>query len=152
MKYGKIFDCRNRDEAKVEGRYAFCDVLQNIVEMKEGMYFDGHLKSIRDDPYPFQSEHGHNWQFIREIIGETKYRPYKDTDEMIADWKERNKGNWAETSMPLIWVKGKNGEKHLLTDYSDWSVESSYDKISMTALFKDYTYLNGSPCGKEVIE
>ena len=89
---------------------------------------------------------------IEKVKKEPKYRPYEDTEEMIADWKERFKKNWSETSMPFIWVMGKNGDKHFLTDYSKRSVEFSYDKISMTALFKDYTYLDGSPCGKEASE
>lgn len=89
---------------------------------------------------------------LAKVKKEPKYRPYSDTDEMIADWKERFKKNWSKTSMPLIWVMNSSGFKYLITAYLRMYVKSGSDYFSMSALFDDYTYLDGSPCGKEVTE
>ena len=103
-----------------------------------------------------------NWQeFEYRIKPEEKkptYRPYKDTDEMIADFKERFKVNVPSYAMPLIWLKyeglySKVNEYHLVTYYADNSEcalgETMY-KIG--ELFNHFTYLDGSPCGKLVEE
>lgn len=88
-----------------------------------------------------------------KVKKEPKYRPYKDTDEMIADWKERFKRNWSETSMPLIWIWDKDKvEKMLVTGFRRQEVNTVDAIIHMTSLFECYTYLDGSPCGKGVTE
>lgn len=82
-----------------------------------------------------------------EVNKEPQYRPYKDTDEMIADYKERfNVSNVPAFCMPLIWVK--NGDIcSLITDIKTESVIIYCEEQSMKDLFGYYTYLDGSPCG-----
>lgn len=88
-----------------------------------------------------------------KVKKEPKYRPYNDTDEMIADWKERfNAKDWPSYSMPLIWVKDGNDDKFLVTDYFDDSVGLFSCNETLIELFENHTYLDGSPCGKEVTE
>ena len=88
---------------------------------------------------------------FEKVKKEPKYRPYNDTNEMIADLKEHGR-NWFALSMPLIWVKNGNDEKYLITEYFDDSVGLFSCNETLTELFEDYTYLDGSPCGKEVTE
>ena len=88
---------------------------------------------------------------FKKVKKEPKYRPYNDTNEMIADLKEHGR-NWFALSMPLIWVKNGNDEKYLITEYFDDSVGLFSCNETLTELFEDYTYLDGSPCGKEVSE
>ena len=88
---------------------------------------------------------------FEKVKKEPKYRPYKDTAEMIADLKEHGR-NWSAMSMPLIWIKNGNDDKYLITEYFDDSVGLFSCNETLTELFEDYTYLDGSPCGKEVTE
>lgn len=81
------------------------------------------------------------------IKPEDKYRPYKDTDEMISDWKERFVAkDWPSHSMPLIWLMC--GEtRSFVTDYLPDSVYAFSTSLTMQDIYEDYTYLDGSPCG-----
>lgn len=89
---------------------------------------------------------------IVRVKKEPKYRPYKDTDEMIADWKERfGAKDWPLHSMPLIWLMW-DGTPFIITSFKKERVDvGSYTK-TMQAIFSFFTYLDGSPCGKEVTE
>jgi len=87
-----------------------------------------------------------------KVNKEPKYRPYEDTEEMIADWKGRFKKNWSETSMPLIWVIWDD-TKSFIDGFSKNEVSIRGYYRTMDGLFKaGCTYLDGSPCGKEVTE
>ena len=85
---------------------------------------------------------------------EPQYRPYNDTDEMIADWKERfGAKDWPSYSLPLIWIWGKDKvEKTFVTGFRRQEINTADAIITMVSLFSSYTYLDGSPCGKEVAE
>ena len=92
---------------------------------------------------------------IVKVKKEPKYRPYKDTDEMIADWKERfGAKDCPSHSMPLIWVRLKSGTNatYLVYGYLQNGVAIGVARPSFLVLLEDYTYLDGSPCGKEVTE
>lgn len=90
---------------------------------------------------------------FNKVKKEPKYRPYNDTDEMIADWKERfNAKDWPRYSMPLIWVKNEWNNKYFLTGFSHEIVILAESPQTLKDLCRCYTYLDGSPCGKEVTE
>ena len=85
---------------------------------------------------------------FKRVEKEPQYRPYKDTEEMIADYKERFKvSNVPAFCMPLIWVKIRT-LKSLITEYLNDSVSVNGMIYSVGALFVECTYLDGSPCGK----
>ena len=90
---------------------------------------------------------------LKKVKKEPEYRPYKDTEEMIADYKERFKVDKVPSfCMPLIWVKDKNDaftHISLITAFTGVSIGSAGVFRSMDLLFDRYTYLDGSPCGKE---
>lgn len=93
-----------------------------------------------------------NWLgFDYRIKPESKYRPYKDTDEMIADFKRRFNAKVPPYAMPMIWVKRKDDSDFakLITEFGYSCVWLSVNPvgITMSKLFQDYTYLDGSPCG-----
>lgn len=89
-----------------------------------------------------------------KVEKEPKYRPYKDTDEMIADYKEHFKiSNVPAFCIPLIWVKGKPNfltmeGTHFIVEIFDCAVRLGNSVIPLQNLFDNYTYLDGSPCGK----
>lgn len=94
-----------------------------------------------------------NWmKFNYRIKPEKKYRPYKNANEMIADWKKRfSLGDWPSISMPLIWVRFKDANApYLVCGYLSSSVAIGVARPSFSELLDDYTYLDGSPCGKEI--
>lgn len=88
---------------------------------------------------------------FKEVEKEPEYRPYRDTDEMLADCTTRFNKISAANSMPLIWVMSKTTcLRTLVTGYDLYSVVFSGTKTGFRDLFDNYTYLDGSPCGKEV--
>lgn len=89
-----------------------------------------------------------NWDEYR-IKPESKYRPYKDTEEMIEDFKKRFNAKVPPYAMPMIWVRNKTFKDcRLITVFRDKVVMIIVSGEDMKELFKDYTYLDGSPCGK----
>ena len=88
---------------------------------------------------------------FKEAKKEPMYRPYNDTDEMIADWMERFGTYDTKVVMPPIWLMC--GEtRSMVTDYLPDFVYAYATSLTMRDLYEDYTYLDGSPCGKEVTE
>lgn len=84
-------------------------------------------------------------------LEDTLYRPFKDTNELIAYWdKHYDNGNRPEYTMPLIWVKGKEtGNVYLITGYEDniYVCLSDDRWLSMKELFRQYKFLDGKCCG-----
>ena len=93
-----------------------------------------------------------NWEDVDyRIKSEPTYRPYKNTDEMIEDFKRRFNAKVPPYAMPMIWVKRKDDSDFakLITEFGYSCVWLSVNPvgITMSKLFQDYTYLDGSPCG-----
>lgn len=87
---------------------------------------------------------------LKRTEKEHQYRPYKDTEEMIADYKERfNVSNVPPFCMPLIWVKYRDLCSLITGIMPKFVVIEGDEYESMEDLFEAYTYLDGSPCGKE---
>lgn len=92
-----------------------------------------------------------------KVTAEDKCRPYKDTDEMLEDFKSRA-GYYSGVSFasenPMlhisIWIKNKKtGCLCLVTDYLERIVFCSENRYTVEELFDNYTYLDGTPCGKK---
>lgn len=82
-----------------------------------------------------------------EVKEEPKYRPYKDTEEMINDFCERSGAKRSKMGKPFIWVKdGEN--KYLILVFEKDKVWTSFISFTMQELFETYTYCDGSPIGK----
>ena len=90
-----------------------------------------------------------NWEELDyRIKPESTYRPYKDTEEMIEDFKKRFNVEVPPHAMPMIWVEYKTlKERKLITGFKDKVVVIIASVWGMDDLFEDYTYLDGSPCG-----
>lgn len=78
-----------------------------------------------------------------------EFRPYKDCDEMIADYKRRLAFVAPNiVDLPLIWVKHKtSGGRQLIITFHENTVDLSICREDMQELFEDYTYLDDSPIG-----
>lgn len=88
---------------------------------------------------------------MRKVEKQPTYRPYKNTDEMIEDFKKRFNVEVPQYSMPMIWVKHKGTNVlGLVSEFGVCSVVRIFDAgRSMNELFGSYTYLDGSPCGRK---
>lgn len=86
---------------------------------------------------------------------EPKYRPYENTDEMIADYKARLGVDNPPYTMPLIWVKQVSYSQDrgsLISSFDEDKVWINGVSCIMRELCMYYTYLDDSPCGKLVEE
>lgn len=150
MKYGEILDFRTKDKAVVGKRYIFSDNLFYISNSPEDFYVSI-LKKVREDKsLPFLSDHSESYQFIREIIKEEpKYRPYRNTAELKADFF-KDCPEIGKRHRPAIWIVSEEGTELEVTGFSyDGSDVFTSDACAYTMehLFKFFTYLDGSPCG-----
>lgn len=86
MKYGRIFDYRNRDEAEIGKEYAFSNTLMFILDdnLKFRSVREDSLSRVTDDSCPFEDSNGMAFQFIREIIDEPKLMTNRQLAELIA--------------------------------------------------------------------
>lgn len=106
---------------------------------------------------------GRNWRLLKSIpiwswdhtdyriAKEKKYRPYKDTNEMIDDFCKRSGAKRSAMGEPFIWIKDEY-KKYLITSISNLFctiVDIEVSTRSMEDLFGYYTYLDDSPCGIE---
>ena len=99
--------------------------------------------------YDCDGEPHWNWTWTEyRIKPEEKYRPYKNTEEMIEDFKKRFNVEVPPYAMPMIWVKYKNiKDCRLITGFMAKTVVIIGSSSGMCNLFDCYTYLDGSTCG-----
>ena len=82
----------------------------------------------------------------------TQSRPYKDVGELVSDFKKRFDTHTPAYAMPLIWVKKECAavaKKKLITAFNEEANLVSVDGeiYDMDGLYKDYIFLDGTPCG-----
>ena len=88
--------------------------------------------------------------YLVERAEEKKWRPYKNCHEMIADFKKRFNVCCPDYTVPLIWAKSNiDTLTSLVTDFCIDKIYMSNLEMYLEGLFKDYTYLDGTPCGIE---
>ena len=157
----KVYTALNADEVKVGSKGYFADnlsALKRVVEQEDTSAY-GKLDKIYDDSCShrfLQMEELQDYAlfYLVEEAKEKTIRPYKDTDEMIEDFKKRynSYGGWSgkDNSMycPLIWVQTACGNKKLVTNIDNDSVYLQ-KWVSLPEFAEAYTYLDGSPCGIE---
>lgn len=86
---------------------------------------------------------------IKPEVKEPTYRPYKDCDEMIEDFNTRFGVIHDKELLPLIWIKYKEtGSKFLITFFGEQEITASCGNWSLRHASDNFTYLDGSPCGK----
>ena len=163
----KVFVSLSADDVKIGSKGYYADSLAELktrVENEDRLAY-GEVTRIHDKDclYRFRIDNIIDTAFfyLAEEFTENKFRPYKDTDEMIEDFKKRynSYGGWSGKDNPMynpmIWIKSKTtGFRHLVTDYEDNCDHCNKSRIwigsfslGLKELFDEYTYLDGSPCG-----
>ena len=125
------------------------EVMQAFVNGKQ---IEG--KSKKSDEWKLVENPVWDWGINEyRVKHEPMYRPYINTNEMISDWMKRFGTYDTNVVMPPIWVKDRNGCKYHIIEYILYDSVGLFTRIeTLTELFKNYTYLDGTPCGKEVSE
>lgn len=102
-----------------------------------------------------------NWYYFhyrpaQEKTAEKKYRAFISIDELVTEFKKHFNCKTSPYVMPLIWVKPKSkNEKHLITGFT-YSVENGQlvkidnAYFGLGVLFRDYEFLDNSPCGVKI--
>ena len=166
MKFQKerMFTAINADKAKAGSKGYFADnlaVLEAKVEQGEILELKKILGKNEDRRFRVSAENAsitleYAFFYLVEEPEEEKYRPYETTDEMIEDFRERAKAygaNFFKCPMfnPTIWVKDKkSNSKYLISAFGETNVLIGGKYLSSEMLFEDFTYLDGTPCGKKL--
>ncbi len=155
----KVYTALNADELKVGDKVILADTISTLktsVEREENIVI---ISRISDEDIACRfclagCGGAYCLAYLverAERAEEKKWRPYKNCDEMIADFKKRFNVDWADYEMPLIWLEIKNFHiKSLVCDFAESAVNVYCgDAVCLTSLLNDFTYLDGSPCGME---
>jgi len=95
---------------------------------------------------------------VHQLVDNTKeYRPFNSIDELTTEFVKRFQTKTPSYALPLIWVKSitkGNNNRGLITGYIDNEDEGQLVKIDdryygLCVLFKNFQFLDGSPCGVE---
>lgn len=156
----KVFTVVNADELKLGSIGYFANSLQSLetqVEQEEDTATTL-IGVVPGNNYPFieESENKYCLFYLVEEPEEKKYRPYKDGDEFIADFKRRwekysgVKFHENAMSLPFIWLKPKVDEwGELVPHIDEYGIFVNNVPYTFDEIFDDFTYLDGSPCGIE---
>ena len=156
----RVYTALNADELKVGDKVILAD---NITELLKLVKFDLNIEKLKEVRTiscnaRFNGNTLHFLAYLVERAEEKRYRPYESIDEFVSDFIKRFNTHCPNYAMPLIWVRGKASRTILNVDafYNDAICKDAiYVGCSwkeMTDLFEDYTFLDGSPCGKEIEE
>lgn len=155
----RIYTVVNAEEAKAGSKGYFASSLDSLKEQveEEGNLYE--FKGLKPGAGVscFVADYGVNAVFplfyLVKEPEEKKFRPYKDTDEMIEDFKRRynSYGGWSGKSNPmynpLIWLKSDFGNKFLVSAFTNDSVKTDKGYCLLTEVFERHTYLDGTLCG-----
>lgn len=165
----KIFTAVNATKVTIGSKGYFANTLsslENAVLLNKSRLSE--IKSFLSstEEHRFVNECGENYAlfYLVKKAKRKMYRPYKDANEMVADFLERYNafsGNAnAENPMykPLIWVRDKlsrqeylivsfNSNKIVLVD-NPTAAKTQKFPFDMKFLIGAFDYLDGSPCGK----
>lgn len=105
---------------------------------------DGSIERTSDEAEK-HTDYNHCEEAMISACSEKKYRPFRDTDELIKVWNAKigtpKWGTDGDLTMPLIWVRNKSNKK-------PWLI-NEFDKRILDYLFTNCEFLDGSPCGVE---
>ncbi len=159
MKFDKsrVYTVLNADELKAGDKVIVADDLVFLKALVERGSSLNTINEIYDENCQCRFavegyDYVYSLAYLVERAEEKKWRPYKDCDEMIKDYKKRFNADCPEHELPLIWVQDKSSkEKCFITDFYNYTTVGMSDGYYrfLSELFNQFTYLDGSPCGVE---
>lgn len=152
-------------ERWVKNNYHIAIVINGYFENKPIMYKEKGVKNdpwrpTKDVPYDWDFDHykyriATHEEFLKKVHSPKEYVPFENTQEFIEAWEKKYPTNKDRPNgtMPLIWIKEKEDEDvHLINDFYKTGVGTSSIILSFESLFKEYTFVDGSVCGKLKVE
>ena len=115
------------------------------------------LESIDESDYPFNDkEFGSEWTciIVKKEEPKPEYIPFQDGREFFNSYlsvESRLEKEDYFLSNHGIWLKDKTSKAYYMVT-KIWDIGDDSDEISWKELLEYYTFLDGSPCGKEVEE
>jgi hypothetical protein len=157
----KVYTALNADEVKIGSKGYFADSLMLLKELVDVEAPINSVCKIEEEDFSHRfisNAEVKNHALFYLVETPQAYRPYENTDELIEDFKERVKKrynvNFCKCPMfsPTIWIKDKRSNtKYLISALYETTVYlSGVDEYYLESLFEDFTYLDGSPCGKKI--
>ena len=113
------------------------------------------LESIDESDYPFNDkEFGNEWTciIVKKEEPKPEYIPFQDGREFFNSYlsvESRLEEEDYFLSNHGIWLKDKTSKAYYMVT-KIWDIGDDSDEISWKELLEYYTFLDGSPCGKEV--
>ena len=113
------------------------------------------LESIDESDYPFNDkEFGSEWTciIVKKEEPKPEYIPFQDGREFFNSYlsvESRLEKEDYFLSNHGIWLKDKTSKAYYMVT-KIWDIGDDSDEISWKELLEYYTFLDGSPCGKEV--
>ena len=135
----------------------FSDYPKNVLYYARNNSTVDRLKSInKESACPFVDEHKASWAVaIIKKEEPKKYVPFESKEEFIEAFHYHDNANYSETEDILMnygmWLKDKNShEIFLVTGVFNQSIHiCDFDSDeSWGELLNEYTFLDGSPCGR----
>lgn len=134
-----------REEAK-----EWLSILQAYAEGKTIQdYYKGKWKDIDEFSLRLSETFGPGGYRIKPS---PSYRPFKDGEELTAEFCKRFGVERKAHEMPFIWVRMKGTKFNtcvLIVEMDDKGVARFESTIEWQDLMNGYTFLDGSPCGVE---
>lgn len=124
---------------------------------EEGKKIECKSKGLDWKEWILPQEPAWNWaECDYRVKEEPKYRPYKNIEELFNDWAEKTHSipaNMEKYVRPLIWVKkeccGDYYEGLIILYYPNGQIKIGEQIFNLAELFYNFTFLDGSPCGKK---
>ena len=113
------------------------------------------LESIDESDYPFNDkEFGSEWTciIVKKEEPKPEYIPFQDGREFFNSYlsvESRLEKEDYFLSNHGIWLKDKTSKAYYMVT-KIWDIGDDSDEISWKELLEYYTFLDDSPCGKEV--
>ena len=155
----RVYTSVNADEVKAGSKGYFANNIYSLQQAVQhnGKECFGKVDCVKgtDTGFRFAADNGTCFSlfYFIEEQEEKKLRPYRDSDEMVEDFKKRFNVCVQPYEMPLIWIKIKDTDKKYLVVRFASSLTICHNVEVYTPIFEDlvegYTYLDGSPCGIE---
>lgn len=157
----KVYTVVDIDEVKISSKGYFSDspkALKYTVQAEiQGSYGEVTELMPDNDLYVFCQDdipHPYALFYLVEEPKNKKFRPYRDTAEMLRNFIDRFDLLNHDDRLPSIWIKSRiNDICYFIVRVAEdvitiiGSTDCGIITLSMDNLFENYTYLDGSLCG-----
>lgn len=152
----RVYTSVNADEVKVGSKGYLANSLESLKEfVSNGTHLLDEISEIVSskctDRFSDKNELKYNLFYLVKEPKENKFRPFKNTDDMMIEFCRRS-GKLPLTTIdpPVIYFKNKiSGRSYTISAFDCHLVKIHHETYDMVDLFNNFTFNDGSPCGIE---